>query len=144
MHKCYAMLVSAGQHLTLCSNTSYIITHIQQPCLERALLMAEKCIYDLCRPEWAHLARQPGESPADCDKRLRKIFSFNSTAAGQPVKIEQAPESRSHAQKPPLRPAAAKRKLGSDTPTILAEKPLPGGFSTQAVLHSLSECSCIA
>ena len=144
MHKCYAMLGSAGQHLTLCTDMLYIITNIQQPCLGRALLMAEKCIYDLCRPEWAPLARQPGESPADCEERLRKIFSFNSTAAGQPVKVEQAPESRSHAQKPPLRPAAAKRKLGSDMPNVLAEKPLPGGSSTQAVLHSSSECSCIA
>ena len=139
------MLGSAGQHLILCTDMSYFITHIQQPCLGMALLMAEECTNDLCRPEWAPLARQPGEAPADCDERCYvKIFSFNSTAVGQPVKIEQAPESRSHAQKPPLRPAAAKRKLGSDTPTILAEKPLPGGFSTPAVLHFLSECSCTA
>lgn len=71
------------------------------------------------------------------------MFSFDSTAAGQPVKIERAPESRSHAQKPPARPAAAKRKLGSDAPIILAEKPLPGGSSTQAVLHSTSECTAL-
>ena len=44
LHKCSAMLGIAGQHLTLCTNMLYSITHFQQPCLGRALLIAERFI----------------------------------------------------------------------------------------------------
>lgn len=44
LHKCSAMLGIAGQHLTLCTDMSYSITHFQQPRLGRALLIAEKCV----------------------------------------------------------------------------------------------------
>lgn len=54
------------------------------------------------------------------------MFSFHSDAAGCPVKLVKAPDRQGLDQKPSVRTAAAKRKLGADAPMILAEKQLPG------------------
>ena len=77
-----------------------------------------------CRPAWAALAQQTGESSPACDERLREMFSFSADSAGSVIGLNKATASPKPALKTSAR-SAPKKKPGM-TAVILAEMHLPG------------------